>query len=249
MKKRTLIASTALLLVAIMCLATASYAWFTSGADATAKGLTINATAGSALLIKGDDDSAFGKVGTTTLSQTTMVPATSIDGVAFAQLDNAKAEVLNANLSAATKIGGGAIEATDLTTTLTGDYKAEVHYQLKNTGTTALAVNANVALGQSGTIWNSVRVAVLTSTDGTNYTSQGVYALNPSATAVGTALAAPSYKSNNATFYTSLPGDNGTGNNIIDVKLVVWFEGQDTNCYTDAIDTTASSVTVTFIGA
>ena len=246
MKKRTLIASTALLLVAIMCLATASYAWFTSGADAKAQGLTINATAGSALLIKGDDDSAFGKVGTTTLSQTTMVPATSADGTdaSFRQLDLTKAEVLSAGNYEATKIGGGAIAASDLTATLSGDYKATVHYQLKNSGTDAMAVAANVALGQSGTIWNSVRVAILTSTDGTNYTSQGVWALNPSATAVGATLAAPTYKSNNAQCYASLAGGD-----VIDVKLVVWFEGQDTNCYTDAIDTTASAVTVTFTGA
>ena len=244
MKKRTLLVSTAILLVAVMALATASFAWFTAGADAKAQGLTINATAGSALLIKGDDDSAFGKVGTTTLSQTTMVPATSIDGVSFFQLDDTKAEVLSAGNSAATKIGGGAIAAGDLTSTLTGTYKAEVHYQLKNSGSTAMAVSANVALGQSGTIWNAVRVAVLTSTDGSTYTSQGVYALNPSATAVGGSLAAPTYKTNNAQCYASLDGGD-----TIDVKLVVWFEGQDTNCYTDAVSTTASTITVTFTGA
>ena len=244
MKKRTLLVSTAILLVAIMALATASYAWFIAGADAKAKGLTINASAGSALTIKGDDDASFGKEGTTTLSQTTMVPATSSDGVTFRQLDYTKAEVLSSGNSAATKIGGGAIAAGDLTDTLTGDYKAEVHYQLKNEGSAAMAVSANIALSRSNKIWNAVRVAVLTSTDGSTYTSQGVYALSPSATAVGATLSAPTYKSNNAQFYASLAGGA-----VIDVKLVVWFEGQDTACYTNNVDTTASTITVTFTGA
>lgn len=51
MKKKALITSMALLLVAIVCLSTATYAWFTSGASVTASGMSVTAKAGSLLVI------------------------------------------------------------------------------------------------------------------------------------------------------------------------------------------------------
>jgi hypothetical protein len=51
MKKKALITSMALLLVAIVCLSTATYAWFTSGASVSASGMQVTAKAGSLLVI------------------------------------------------------------------------------------------------------------------------------------------------------------------------------------------------------
>lgn len=50
-KKRALISSVAMLLVAIIALGTATFAWFTSRPDANATGLTIKATAANGLVI------------------------------------------------------------------------------------------------------------------------------------------------------------------------------------------------------
>lgn len=51
MKKKALITSMALLLVAIVCLSTATYAWFTSGTLVSATGMAVTAKAGSLLVI------------------------------------------------------------------------------------------------------------------------------------------------------------------------------------------------------
>lgn len=50
-KKRALISSVAMLLVAMIALGTATFAWFTSRPDANATGLTIKATAANGLVI------------------------------------------------------------------------------------------------------------------------------------------------------------------------------------------------------
>lgn len=50
MKRKALITSTAILLVAVMCLATASYAWFTAGTQATIEAFNISIEAADSAL-------------------------------------------------------------------------------------------------------------------------------------------------------------------------------------------------------
>ena len=49
MKRKALITATAVLLVAVMCLATASYAWFTAGGATTVTTINLSVSEGDAL--------------------------------------------------------------------------------------------------------------------------------------------------------------------------------------------------------
>ena len=59
-KKRALISSVAMLLVAIIALGTATFAWFTSNTTATADGIYVRTQKVSELEIKGKLDNAYG---------------------------------------------------------------------------------------------------------------------------------------------------------------------------------------------
>lgn len=60
MKKRALISATAVMLVALMCLATASYAWFTASGDATIEAFDVKVSGADAAVELSADGQAFG---------------------------------------------------------------------------------------------------------------------------------------------------------------------------------------------
>ena len=97
MKRKALITATAVLLVAVMCLATASYAWFTAGQAASIEGFEFKIEQGDAALqlapVDMSNTSIVGKY-TNNLSpedwddgwavkSTTFVPVSSADGKTF----------------------------------------------------------------------------------------------------------------------------------------------------------------------
>lgn len=93
MKKRSLILSTALLLVAIMACTSATYAWFTSNTDAKVNTITASVDAQSSLLISGAAvapaygsdawDTALDVAELETLNGTELLDRSSVDGVSF----------------------------------------------------------------------------------------------------------------------------------------------------------------------
>ena len=78
-RKRLLISSIAMLLVAMLALGTATFAWFTQNTTATAEGLTMRTSKTSSLLVS-DDTQAYASSVTYTDVQAVMFPASSIDG-------------------------------------------------------------------------------------------------------------------------------------------------------------------------
>ena len=242
MKKRTLLVSTAILLVAIMALATASFAWFTAGTTATAKALSITTTAGTSLQIMGNRDTNFSDTGTSWFatsgdanSPVSLAPATSFDGKTFAKLGST-AKVPSESFATATHSDGTALLGSDLDTIASGDiagYVASTTFTLKNTSTSAVNVRvASLTIDGAYDIKNSLRVAI---TVGAN---TYVYSLADPATTVG--------KYNGTSWelddmvYTQ-KGAAGVGANIITgltsasnqaITVAVWIEGQDANCTT-----------------
>jgi len=59
-RKRALLSSVAMLLVALVALGSATFAWFQSNPDAQAKGLQMRTTASSGLVIRTDTDTTWG---------------------------------------------------------------------------------------------------------------------------------------------------------------------------------------------
>lgn len=78
-KKRLLVSSVAMLLVAMLALGTATFAWFTQNTSATADGITVRTSKTSSLKIA-DDTRDYGTSFTYTDVQSVMLPASSING-------------------------------------------------------------------------------------------------------------------------------------------------------------------------
>lgn len=78
-RKRLLVSSVAMLLVAMLALGTATYAWFTQNTSATADGITVRTSKTSSLKIS-DDTRAYDTSFTYTDVQNVMLPSSSING-------------------------------------------------------------------------------------------------------------------------------------------------------------------------
>ncbi|MCA9745179.1 MAG: hypothetical protein KC459_02915, partial [Ruminococcus sp.] len=73
-RKRLLISSVAMLLVAMLALGTATFAWFTQNTSATADGITVRTSKTSSLKIS-DDNREYGSGFTYTGVQNIMLPS------------------------------------------------------------------------------------------------------------------------------------------------------------------------------
>lgn len=78
-RKRLLISSVAMLLVAMLALGTATFAWFTQNTSATADGITVRTSKTSSLKIS-DDNRPYDTSFTYTDVQSVMLPSSSING-------------------------------------------------------------------------------------------------------------------------------------------------------------------------
>lgn len=265
--RKQLLAAVAMVLVAAVALGSSTYAWFANNTAVTAKGMTVNATSNSILLqIAGKDDDdygTFGTIGTTTLSQTTMKPTTSADGKNFAVLSNA-VKVENASAAQATWSGtDGAFQATDLVTKASdasdySTYVATARYDLKcDTGNVAnvyvKSVNCTVTPTGGKTINKSIRISVTCGSttlvfnpQGGTYVSQtigsdtftGAGKLSGDTWSLGSPILAT--PGNAAIIASSI------GTTAQEVIVRVWFEGQDTTCYTNNVDTANIAVSLEF---
>ena len=108
--------------------------------EVKATGMTVNASADASLVIQGGTDSAFTAVGTNALSQDTLKPVTSWDGVNFGKLSTG-VKVLSAHDHSATWLGTeGAFTSSSLTLVTSSDradYVADTTYLIKNVGANA----------------------------------------------------------------------------------------------------------------
>ena len=250
--RKQLLAAVAMVLVAAVALGSSTYAWFVNNNTVTATGMSVNATADDSLLIKGDNDSDFGSVGTTTISQTSMKPTTSSDGVKFARL-GADVVVKEKNDATATWSGAsGAFQAGDLVAVQDSEattYYETATYTIKSITSAASIYISNIDVTDTKDIFKATRVSV-TITDSTGSPVTKVY--NPQGTANvdnkvgnGTTLALV----DDTSVYTATTNAaiwSLEANQEYTVTIRVWFEGQDENCFTDNIETTGTGITVDF---
>lgn len=88
-KKRALISSVAMLLVAIIALGTATFAWFTSSTTATAKGLNVKTIEASELVIS-DFTKSWGTTVDYEISNKVLMPASTSNGTNWYTADAAE---------------------------------------------------------------------------------------------------------------------------------------------------------------
>ena len=227
-RKRALLSSVAMLLVAILALGSATFAWFTQNTTATANNIYAKTVKASTLLISKANHAWNTSVSYTQGSSTSsqiMFPASSGNGTAWfeATSDNETTGAVKA----------GTIKAvTPAGTNAKFVYAEELN--VKNGGDTGSPSISNITIE-----WNWP-------TDTADYARIALVECNESGAVTGTFTDAVYAQNNRA--YQGLPATSGTGAAItpktatsINVgtlaagaakyyKLFVWFEGQDTAC-------------------
>lgn len=252
---KKLIPAAGMLALSASMLATSTYAWFTMNTTVEVRGMAVNAQADNSLVVKGltnSSDTDYTSVGTNVVTEATLKPCTSKDGVNFGRL-GANVKVESAAASPATWSGSdGAFGENDLVsinlaaqdTGLTSGTKfvATSQYSVKsiqaNQTVYVKDVDVSVASGGDGNaMLNSARVAVARSGQTTlvfnpnggtlNGGKVGAYASS------AWSLDDPSYTTENTLAATL---GSFTANTADTITVYIWFEGQDTTCFTDNID-------------
>lgn len=227
-RKRLLISSVAMLLVAMLALGTATYAWFTSSTTVTAEGLNAKTVKSSKLVIS-KSDRKWGQTIDYGQSGKTYRPASSANGTNWFTADAAKgdnfAKAADAEFKALTNLSG---------------YVFAEEFNVANQGEAAVA---GVTINISGLTNNYARIALVEVNDDGTAIAGKVFSTSvidnagkeydAAATATTTAKITPS--TNTEILVGPLAGKVGNAEvgGAKYYKLFVWFEGQDEQC-TDA---------------
>ncbi len=252
-RKRLLISSVAMLLVAMLALGTATFAWFTQNTSATANGITVRTSKTSSLKIA-DDTREYGPSFTYRGVQNVMLPSSSIDGANW--------------YTTVAKDGTGVSSQTP--TAITLDTPAEINQNnkyvfvdqlnIKNAGEVAVK-DIKITMANFNA-HNYLRVALVPVTakgqcievDATKFKSN-VYAADD--TAYNPIKDDGSYSKAEEDQITPIAAGSPEVINIPDslaagkelhYNLYVWFEGQDSDCKDDNAGTGVQDLKFTVEG-
>lgn len=231
-RRRLLVSSVAMLLVAMLALGTATFAWFTQNTSATADGIAVRTSKTSSLLIS-DDTRAYASSFTYTGVKAIMFPGSSLDGKNWYYTYAAAPDSYASGSNTITKV-------TDLTE---NKYVFVDQLNIKNEGEVKVE---GIQITVSG--W---------STD-VGYLNMALVPVNNKMTGGDTSMTATAFQnhiySDKAVAYnpvsatgtlqttTSITPEAKTGNSFtigVDdlaagaeahYNLFVWFEGQDEDC-------------------
>ncbi|MBQ8538238.1 MAG: hypothetical protein IJ433_01145 [Ruminococcus sp.] len=271
-RKKALLSSVAMLLVALVALGSATFAWFTQNPTVSAEGLTLKATAAAGLqivaadegLIKfnADNDDVFG---TSTTLKATAVDVSDPAGVELAEpvsLDVAKTDGIKFYTATAEKEYDEKMLAGTISDG-TPSYSEKIYLRKSiDSESEVKIVNTKVTLTQSDkatdndaaelfNLYNSIRVTIF---DGNKHVGtwapdgQGnLYVTNgalssTAATFYGNGAVAPMEKT--VKYVADADYDDADF-----VTLYVWLDGEDENCYTANVENLknlVSSVEVLF---
>lgn len=227
MKKKALITSMALLLVAIVCLSTATYAWFTSSPVAGANNFAVKTHAAGSLYITDAASPATADWKTSIdigLQNTpTYQPVSTVDCATFytGQADVPTAKDVNSSKYS---------ETSD------NYYSKNVKFKSNEAGDlylSAFTCNSNATGGQYDLLKKSLRVGVKVGNDvkiyalDTNSTDLGVNSTTTTA-AVGLIKGTYNVGTNNANAIATF----AAADDVIDATIFIWIEGEDASCYT-----------------
>lgn len=243
-RKKALLSSVAMLLVALVALGSATFAWFTANPKASASGISLKTTASTGLVIKTDTDSTWSHNAALYKGQQgafNLTPVSQEQGTP----DNFWTVQAAAANDEAAKSG----ESMTAATAGTDFYKENVYFRLSDGS--ALETTKNVYLNKieitaatGATMQNCIRVAVADK----GGKLLGTYCLS-SAGAQGTlTTAAQTTGSFNPALATAVPAEgvkvlNGSdltadGADVSEfVTVYVYLDGQDADCYSDKVGT------------
>ena len=230
-RRRLLISSVAMLLVAMLALGTATFAWFTTSTSATANGINVGTVKSSNLKISRVGHSWEDSINYNHASSL-YKPTSSVDGINW---KTAVAAVKDDYAKNDAAYGVAGTIPAQSTSDLAGldNYVFVDELNIKNAGdVNATNVTITVSVAQDSTFSQYGRIALVPSD--VNYKMTGtfkdsVYANETTAYTPGydTVKITPSSIDTPITVATTLaPGDE----NAKYYRLFVWFEGEDTDC-------------------
>ena len=234
-RRRLLVSSVAMLLVAMIALGTATFAWFTSSTTATASGLNVMTVKASELVIS-KNDRAWGTVVDYGVAKKVLLPTSSANGTNWFEANAASKTAFTANSDGFKAIGN------------TANYVIKNELNVKNQG--EATVN-DVKITFSGLTSDYIRVALVEKTEenavigtfaSSVYDKDGVAYDAASGTGTATTNIKPS-----KTFEISV--GPLTKNQAKFYDLYVWFEGQDAQCYDSNAGQEVDDITFTVTGA
>lgn len=246
---RKLIPALAMLLVSIMVMSSASFAWFTMSRKVTAQGMNVTVTAPNNLMIKktGDADATYAELTKIEATNIVLNPASTVSGKVGEIYVVAPGEAVKPS-------DGSLITAGDSKTKLkVGDAAANnvegAYYDFKYTIKSDGGQTVNVVVKEiaatltattpSGTSAKPVRIAVMKSDE------TGLHMFNPNSGVHHTTgqavkeIDGNGYPTKDTVTYTTPATYNNDGNFIVtltaespsaDIIIRVWYEGEDTDC-------------------
>lgn len=239
-RRRALLSSVAMLIVALIALGSATFAWFTSSTTATANGLAISTTKSSELKVS-KLDLDWADTVTYDDEATTYVPSSSANGSNW-YLSNAAAKTAFTSNGTYTQATGSALTTA-------------VYHEMLNIknvgGKTATGVKITVS-GNFASAFGRIAIVPASAAQTSGGTFPAFTAANFKTNIYGSA-ASDSWKPYNGTAVETTAwslkgaavgaeisvGDMAT-NAVKSYHIFVWFEGEDSDCY----DLTNSALTI-----
>lgn len=266
--KKQLVAAVAMVCVAAVALGSSTYAWFAANNKVTATGMQVQATAEGGIEIAYVDNGTAGDYATTAnagmTSAQTLYPTST---VATASSGSISSNWYHASAAVASAFGAkdGTYEPLTLSAgkdVITNkNYYVEKTFKIRSVSDTKLAKDLKVSgitvTGASDQLDNSLRVAVVSGTNVALYapcytvTDGGATSVSYKvATSVASGIATmPTDNNVTALFKNQISsnivvGDIGAKTNGSDVKVYIWYEGEDTNHFSNNLDSSIDTISL-----
>lgn len=254
-KKRALISSVAMLLVAIIALGTATFAWFTTNTSATADQLSVQTVKASEIVLSDNENPWTDQLHYKTFDRV-LKPASSADGVNWFTAQAAAKDKFNASATPTATIAEENI----------GDYVFMNQLNVCNNGKAAVD-NATISFKLRETNQadgkNYLRLALVEATKKAKNAplkgdfTAGVYAFGEDTADAYTkdengSIITKKIDAKDGTNVSLNIGHLGAKDSGTEAKyynLYVWFEGQDTDCYDTYAGNAMPEITFTVTGA
>lgn len=265
--RKQLLAAVAMVLVAAVALGSSTYAWFVQGGTVKATGMKVNLQSEGGLLIRYKDSGGWGVTATattTTAQAKTLTPVSTKTMATWSFAEAAGTGAATAQQATRKAVTNDIFTGGDVTKYIANNnYVLMEDFYIRSANPSKVGNGLKVPQIEVTTanklISTSLRVGVLV-----KGTTDKPFIYGP-VTVTGS-----DNKSNSATqaykFYTDAADQTGAdvelsnastlildaGTKIpatgdpVHVQIFIWYEGEDTNCYTDVLDTEDLSITVQF---
>ena len=270
-RKRALLSSVAMLLVALVALGSATFAWFTSATTANAKGLVMKTTTSSGLVVKSETASALGYGKTTYLrydaneTNKTVAEPFVLNPASYTQnckqAAGGESAVLVPALAKTTSDDPNVSVSGDLAvegaTAGTEYYAEKVYikttagsYKVNLTGVTITPVTG--LTGVNANIRDAIKVLVVDSSGKTLYHSGLTDEVNYYLTSQSASKRSDAVSGSKYTRVNTTPAEIGetitTAEDTYYVTVVVYLDGEDDSVFTTGVtaDTLINSIELNF---